>query len=207
MNDWNGLTVEEPRLYNVWIGMIQRCENEKRAKYSDYGGRGITVCEEWHDFSVFVKWAKENGYQNDLTIDRINVNGNYEPDNCRWATIKQQANNKRTNVVIKCNGIKRTVKQWSELLNISPFTIYDWVNAHSIEYAEQRIVETVRNGVLVEPTKRRNCVKCGKLFEHKARNWNSKYCEECSKIAKKEKAKRYRDKKKANCGAKVVSDD
>jgi len=104
------------RLYNIWIGMIHRCENKKHHIYCYYGGRGIKVCEEWHDVNAFYKWAIENGYKEGLTIDRIDVDGNYEPYNCRWATMKEQVNNSRRNVFIEYNGERLTAAQWSERL-------------------------------------------------------------------------------------------
>lgn len=88
------------RLYCVWSGMRSRTKNPKNKRYKDYGGRGIRVCEEWNDFSVFRDWAVSNGYDpkapyGKCTLDRIDVDGNYEPSNCRWVDLKTQANNKR----------------------------------------------------------------------------------------------------------------
>ena len=84
-----------PRLRRIWRNMKQRCNNPASTNYHNYGGRGIRVCEEWNSYQVFAIWAINNGYNDALTLDRKNNDGNYEPSNCRWATWKEQANNKR----------------------------------------------------------------------------------------------------------------
>lgn len=106
-------------LYSTWSGMRQRCNNPNNSSYKNYGGRGIVVCEEWdNDFSAFEKWAKENGAQVGLQIDRIDVNGNYEPTNCRWVDAVTQANNKRTNRFIEYNGQTHTIMEWARITGI-----------------------------------------------------------------------------------------
>jgi hypothetical protein len=83
------------RLYNIWVGMRKRCYTSTSRAYKYYGGRGICICEDWTRFIVFMNWAINNGYRDNLTIDRIDVNGNYTPNNCRWITIQEQQKNKR----------------------------------------------------------------------------------------------------------------
>lgn len=111
------------RLHRTWRHMVERCTNPNVRNYSDYGGRGITVCEEWRKFDNFYQWAMQNGYYEDLTIDRINNNGNYEPNNCRFTDLTVQANNKRTNHLMTANGETKTLTQWANELGISYITL------------------------------------------------------------------------------------
>ena len=115
--------LSKTRLYNIWQHMKYRCDNPKTDHYDCYGGRGITYCDEWKDFSVFKDWALENGYTDELTIDRINVNGNYEPNNCRWATRKQQGENTRKTHLITHNGETHSLREWGRILGIPKSTI------------------------------------------------------------------------------------
>jgi hypothetical protein len=107
------------RLFRIYHHMKQRCQNERNTHYFNYGGRGISVCAEWaSSFRAFYNWSMANGYQPELTLDRINVNGNYEPENCRWATREIQANNTTTNIFITHSDETLTLKQWSKKLNL-----------------------------------------------------------------------------------------
>lgn len=112
------------RLYTIWLNMNNRCCNKNAKRYDDYGARGIMVCDEWQaDFMNFYNWAMDNGYRDDLTIDRIDNDKGYSPVNCRWATIKEQANNTRSNVLLTYEGKTQTMMQWSEELGIPYGTI------------------------------------------------------------------------------------
>lgn len=114
------------RLYKIYAKIKERCYYEKYPEYYLYGGRGIQVCKEWLDsFETFREWAVENGYNDTLSIDRIDPNGNYEPDNCRWADAYQQANNKRNNIQLTYNGETLTLPQWARKLNLPYSTLAD----------------------------------------------------------------------------------
>ena len=107
------------KLYGVWLTMKNRCHNHNTKSYSNYGGRGISVCDEWrNDFSSFKKWADENGYQDGLTIERINNDGNYEPGNCRWATVLEQARNKRNNHYVIYKGVRYTITELGRVTGV-----------------------------------------------------------------------------------------
>ena len=130
------------RLYNIWRSMRQRCQNKSCINYHRYGARGISVCDEWEDFNTFLMWAGDNGYADDLSIDRIDVNGNYEPSNCRWATAKEQSNNRRNNVLVEIAGCKYTLSELSEMIGIKHGTLwYRWKNG----WSEDRLLISVKN--------------------------------------------------------------
>lgn len=117
--------LSDSRLYSIWEHMKARCNNKHSKDYSNYGLRGIKVCEQWNDnFKTFKEWALSNGYNKTLTIDRINNNEGYNPSNCRWVERKTQNNNTRRNIYITYNGVTMTLSQWTEKLNLSYMKIY-----------------------------------------------------------------------------------
>ena len=137
----DGAYERNPRLYNIWKTMLHRCEDSKRQKYKDYGGRGIKVCSIWHNPHVFMNWAEKNGYSEDLRLDRIDNDGDYTPSNCRWVTPKENSRNRRNTVYLTLKGETKSVAEWCESIDVSPYTVYWWVRSKGKEYAERRLSE------------------------------------------------------------------
>jgi len=117
------------RLHGIWKGIKKRCKNKNTKNFKNYGGRGITVCEEWSkSYVTFREWALKNGYHESLEIDRINNNGNYEPSNCRWVTRKENNNNRRNSRLLTINGETKRLREWCDLNKISCNTVRKRLN-------------------------------------------------------------------------------
>lgn len=129
--DTGGHIGKSTRLYSIWSAMKERCNHQGFRQWKDYGGRGIKVCDEWNnDYSAFKTWAMSHGYNDGLTIDRIDNNGNYEPCNCRWVSMKEQMNNKNNNHVIAYNGKSQSLTKWAEELGINRGTLSGRINRY-----------------------------------------------------------------------------
>lgn len=124
------------RLYNIWHHIIQRCENEQNDWYSRYGKRGISLCDEWHNFENFYNWAIDNGYEPGLTIDRENNDDGYHPDNCRWVDQIIQQNNRCNNRHFVYDGIDHTVAEWSRIIGIDYEKLRRHINRGDMRYFE-----------------------------------------------------------------------
>ena len=112
--------IKNDRIHRIWGAMKHRCYSENDTHYSNYGGRGIKICDEWlNDFEAFQEWVLSNGYSDNLTIDRIDGDKGYYPENCRWATQKQQANNFSRNKILEYEGEKHTLTEWCEILGLN----------------------------------------------------------------------------------------
>lgn len=115
---------QKTKEYHIWRGIIARCENPNNKNFHQYGGRGISICKEWrNDFTKFLKDVGKKPTPKH-TIDRVDSNGNYEPNNCKWSTWKEQQNNKRSNKMLTLNGKSLTVSQWAEQLGVKQGTLY-----------------------------------------------------------------------------------
>lgn len=130
------------RLYRIWSLMKKRCYRNENENFKHYGGRGIEVCDEWKkDFIAFRSWALSNGYADNLSIDRIDVNGNYEPKNCRWVDTKTQANNRRNNRIIIYLNNEYTVSEFADFLKVSYWTVR---NQLKLGWPIEKIVQKAR---------------------------------------------------------------
>lgn len=121
------------RIYRIYTHMKARCYNSHIPNFERYGGRGIKICDEWlgdNGFENFCRWAMSNGYDDSLSIDRIDNDGNYEPSNCRWADLETQANNKSNSCLITFNGETRTMQEWANITGIKRGTIESRINQH-----------------------------------------------------------------------------
>lgn len=125
------------RIYRIWRAMVMRCTNPKMDNYSRYGGRGIRICDEWQNFQVFHDWAVSNGYSDDLSIDRIDPDGDYSPENCRWADSEMQNNNRRDSVFVEYNGERMTIAQWARKLDVPVMTLY---KRHQRGWSDEEII-------------------------------------------------------------------
>ena len=113
------------RIYRIWVQLRNRCKNKNHYYYKYYGGRGINVCNDWDkNFKNFYNWAINNGYKENLTIDRIDLDGNYEPSNCRWITKKEQVYNRRNNIWINYNGVSMLLTKWLKFFKKSTTLYY-----------------------------------------------------------------------------------
>ena len=118
-----GRTFYKEDWYNSYRSMMDRCYRNTSKNYKNYGGRGISVCAEWKNIENFEKWVKENSYKKGLTLDRINVNGNYEPSNCRWVDMKTQDNNRRNTVYVDIDGVVHTISELADITGIKRSTL------------------------------------------------------------------------------------
>ena len=168
------------KLYRVWKGMKRRCKNESRSDYERYGGRGIYVCKEWEDdFSAFRDWSMNNGYTEELTLDRRDVNGSYTPDNCRWTDDETQRNNTRRNVFVTIEGDTKTLAQWARVVGVTTSTMHTRYNEglRGIELIADRKT-TMLGKQHTEETKRRISEKLKGENNH---NYGKEFSEETRK--------------------------
>lgn len=128
------------RLYRIWWGMRSRCYTPSDGDYSNYGARGIQVCDAWlASFDAFKDWALANGYTTEFTIDRVDVNGPYSPENCRWATAKEQSRNRQHTLFITFNGVTKSASEWAEQLGVSLWIIHSRYRRNGTPYTSKQL--------------------------------------------------------------------
>jgi len=130
------------KLYHIYFGILNRCFNENDVNYNHYGGRGIAICDEWKNSIVnFYDWSTTNGYKDGLSIDRINNDGNYEPNNCRWTTQLEQIMNRSTTLFITINNVTKTLREWSISSGIKYVTLRD---RHSRGWVGEKLLSPIQ---------------------------------------------------------------
>jgi len=155
----------DTRLCKIYYGIRKRCLNPKSIGYKYYGGKGIKICEEWLDKKNgsirFIEWANKNGYKEDLTIDRIDPNGDYCPENCRWITSKAQNNNRTSNILYSYKGETHNINEWCEILGLNYSTVYTRLFREKIPFEEAIKKENRDN----KNRKKVYCVESGIVYE------------------------------------------
>ena len=137
-NSPNGSRIKA-RLYQIWDSMHKRCYYPKQNRYERYGGRGIAVCAEWHEYDTFRAWAVSHGYAKGLTLDRKNGDGNYEPNNCRWIPVSRQQWNTSRTIFLTAGGVTRPLPEWATLMGVSRELLRQ---RRREGWTEQQIIET-----------------------------------------------------------------
>lgn len=140
---------QNKRIRRIYSNMKSRCYNPKTNRYYIYGARGITVCEEWlNNYKAFEIWALNNGYKDNLTIDRIDNNGNYEPSNCRWVDYKTQQKNKNNNRLITIDGKTKIITEWCEFYNIPYYIVNNRINKYNWDI-ERAFITPIKNNITI----------------------------------------------------------
>ena len=159
------------RLHNIWCGMNNRC-NPSHLNSERYGKRGISICDEWRSYEKFAEWARANGYKDGLSIERIDVNGNYSPENCTWITMRKQARNRRTTYWVEYQGKKMSLAEACERAKISYKEVFYRIKKAGWTF--EKAISTPIGAEIGQRESAHNCIICGKEFtSHSCR---SKYC-------------------------------
>jgi|GEM_PF-716916 len=171
----HGVVSKNKKIYTVWHAMMTRCYVPICKTYDRYGGRGITVCDEWHDVNTFYEWAVSNGHSDRLTLDRIDNDGNYDPSNCRFVSMKTQSINKSNNVNIEYNGEIKTISQWAEILGITIPVLHRRIFIWKLTLEESFQPEAKkpflnRKGYVMNPDIA-VCIKNKLKYEGRKQNW------------------------------------
>lgn len=169
------------RLNNIWSGMKKRCDNKNSISYNLYGGRGIKYCKEWSEYIPFKNWALENGYNDDMTLERIDVNGNYCPENCKWVTIDEQAKNKRNTIRLEIDGVTKCLKDWCEIYGKNYRKVYSRIRREQMDPILALLEDDFDYGYA-------ECSICGKMFKRHYKN--EKYCEDKCRLEARHRAYR-----------------